>query len=50
MGRGRSLLVYNFTVHLAGIPEQLFSKKLYKQNIEWYINQIQNNCINFLQE
>ena len=50
MGMGRSLVVYNFTVHLSGISETLFNQKLYKQNIEWYIHKIQSNCINFLQK
>ena len=50
MGQGRSLVLYNFQIHLAGIAELLFSRKMYTRNIEWYINAIMENCIFYLQE
>ena len=50
MGQGRSLVQYHFQIHLAGIAELLFSRKMYTRNIEWYINAIMDNCINYLHE
>lgn len=48
MGKGTSLVLYNFNIHLAGVAEWLFNETRYKRNIEWYINKIIVNYIDYL--
>ena len=48
VGRGRQLVFYEFRIRLAGIARALFNEKKYTRNINWYIEKIMENCLNYL--
>lgn len=48
IGEERSLVMYNFNIHLVGVAQWLFNEKLYRRNIEWYIQKIISNCVEYL--